>query len=299
MEVSQPTADNTSASPFQSLPGSTLSAPDDMASEKLSPEVVNTDEQQQQPVYIPGKSLPSTLSQQTAEVLCTPASVSSQGESGSVQHDAAGICQEHSSGSVSDVQCCHTAAADARQNAACGPSAEPLQQLAAAMLWHRDAVFPHQHSGLQIQADAELADTEEVPGTPSQSSSEVDAERILQQNADSCSCAAAFGHLRHLQIEGSSSGLSSCQSECMSSAELGAVAADGDKHDARQPNMPAGVPTSSWVDRPSSADHSSEACSGDLMVTYQHLTPLTDTARCAKCLLHDISPSTCGYPFSG
>lgn len=276
MEVSQPTADNTSASPFQSLPGSTLSAPGDLASEQLSPEMLNTDEQQQQPLYIPGKSLPSTLSQQTAEVLCTPASVSGQGESGSLQHDAAGICQEHSSGSVSDVQCCHTAAADACQNAACGPSAELLQQLATAMLWHRDrdAVFPHQHSGLQIHADAQLADTEEVPGTPSQTSSEVDAERLLQQDADSCSCAAASGSLGHLQMEGSSSDLSSSESACASSAELGAVAADGDKHDARQPNMPAGVPTSSWVDRPSSGDHSLEACSGDLMVTLSTPHPI-------------------------
>ena len=279
VEGPQTTADDTSLHPSQQLSGSSLSASHHVALQHLLPEMVATHEQQQQPLCVPGESLPDTLSQQTAEVLCTPVSVSGQGESGSLQHGAAGIVQEHSSGSVSDVQCCHTAAADARQNAACGPSAEPLQKLATAMLWHRDAVYRHQDSELQIHVDAQLPDTEEVSGTPSQSSSEVYTERILQQSSDSCSCAAASGLLGHLQIEVSTSDLSSSGSECASSAELRVAAADGDRQDAWQPNVLAGIITNSFLERPSSSDHSSGACSGDLMLACQQLILNSSTAH--------------------
>lgn len=272
VEAPQTTASNTSPCPSQPLSGSSLFVPDHMAVQHLSPGVVATHEQQQQhSLYVPGNGLLDTQSQHTAEVLRTPASVNGQGESASLQHGAAGVWQQHSSGSVSDGQCPQTAANEAWQNDVCGPSAEPLQKSHTAMLWHRDAVYHHQHSGLQVHVDAQLADTEEVPGTPSQSSSEVDAERVLQQNADSCNCTAASGHLGHLDMEGSTSGLSSRESECVSSAELGAVIAGGDRQDAQQPSILAGVPTSSWFDRPTSSDHSSEACSGDLMLACEQL----------------------------
>lgn len=290
VEAPQTTADGSSSSQSQPLSGSSLSAPDHVAVQHLSPQVVATHEQQQQPLSVPGKSFVDTLSQHTAEVLSTPASVSGQGESGSLQHGAAGIFKERGSGSASDVQLPQTAAADAWRNDMCSPSAEPLQKLATALLWHRDAVYRQQHSGLQMHTDAQLAHTEEVPGTPSQSSSEVDAKRTLQQDADSCSCAAASGHLGQLQMEGSSSGLSSSESACASSGELGADAADSGKQDAKQPNMLAGAPTSSWCDRPSSSDHSSEACSGDFVVACQQLIP--GTASCLNVLLQALSLST-------
>ena len=295
MEVPQPTADDTSSSQSQPLSGSSLSAPPGAALQKLSPEMVATHEQQQQPSCVPGKGLSNTLSQQTAELLCNPAIVNGQGESGSLQHGTAGMCQEHSCDSASDVRFPQTAAAEAKHDDMCSPSVDPLQNLAAAMLWHRDAVFPHQYSGLQIHVGAQLADTEEVSGTPSQSSSEVDAERMVQQSADSCSCAAGSAHLGQLQMEGSTSDLSSNGSECASSAELGAVAADGDKQDALQPSMFDTVPISSWNDRPSSSDHSLEACSGDLMLACQQVLLSNSLHQqravcicCKACPCHDM-----------
>lgn len=265
VEEPQTTADVASSGLFQPLSGHILSAANQVALPKLAPEVVMPDkQQQQQPAYAQCKSDVATLSWQTAEAPCTSASGSSQGESDSLhqlQHGEAGACQEHGSGSIPDAEPPQIAAAEAGQNCT---SAESLNELPAAAMQHNNVVHLCQQSGLlsyHMYFDTQLDGNEDVPGTPSPCGSEDGDGRSVQQHADSG--AIGCGHMEQHQYAASTSGIASSESECSSSADLDAPAAECDKQAGCQPAVFDHNSTSSWVNRPSSGDHVAEACSGD------------------------------------
>ena len=264
VEVPQSTAEETCSGLSQPLSGHSLSAAHHTSLSKPAPEVVMPDTQQpQQPSYAPCKSDLATLGCQIAGAPCTSASGSGQDESQplqQLQHSEAGGCQGHGCGSISDAEFPQIAAAEADQSYA---SAETLTDLPAATMQHNDVVHPCQQSGLlsnQMYC-AQLNGSEDAPEMPSQSSSDFNAERSVQQHADSY--AVPHGHVEQRQFVGFTSGLSSSQSECSSSAEVEAIATECDIQSGRQLVVDGDIPTSSWVNRPSSGGHPSEVGSGD------------------------------------
>lgn len=286
-EAAQSTADETSSGLSQSLSGNSLSAAHQVALPKLATGVVMRDkqQQQQQPAYAPCEDHSNTV---TAEAPCNSASGSIVGESHplqQLQRSEAGASQEHGCGSIADAESPHVIAAEAEQNCT---SAELLSELPAATMQQSDVVHVCQQSGLlsnQMYICPQLEGSH-IPGAPSQPSSDVHAGGGSQQHADSC--ASACGHMKQRQYVGSTSGLSSCDSECSQSAEPDAVATEYDKQACCQLDVSDGMPTSSWVHRPSFSDHVSEACSGDQLVACHQLTAARVNCHHCAVLLSDV-----------
>ena len=274
-EAPQSTADETSSGLSQTLSGSSVSAAHQVALPKLAtagvmPDKQQQQQQQQQPAY---SSCENHIDTVTAEAPCTSASGSVVGQPHplqQLQHNEAGASQEHGCGSIADAESPHVIAAEAEQN--CTSAESPSERVPAATVQQIDVVHICQQSGLlsnQMYICAQL-EASHIPEAPSQPSSDVHAGGGLQQHADSC--ASACGHMKQRQYVGSTSGLSSCDSECSQTAEPDAVATEYDKQACCQLDVSDGMPTSSWVHRPSLSDHVSEACSGDQMVACHQLT---------------------------
>ena len=279
------TADETSSGLSQPL-SSILSAAHQMASPKLAHGVVLPDkqqQQQQQPAFAPCKRHINTLGWQTVEASCTSVSGSIESDSlQQLQHTQAGACQEHGFGNVQDAELPQIAAAEAGQNCT---SAESSSKSPAATMQHMDVVQTCQQLGLlSNQTLGPQPDgSKDVPGMLSQCGSEVEAGGSEQQHADSC--AVACGHIKQRRYIGSISSLSSSHSECFSSAELDADAAQYDEQAGCLSAAFDVMPTNSWVGRSSLSSHASGASSGDQMVAHQQLAAArVDCHHCAVLL---------------
>ena len=254
-------ADDTSSSLSQPLSGSPLSAVCRVA--LPSPALVTEKEQL---LNTRSEACSSTAMLQPAETSSTSAG-SGWGESDSLQQlqqCELGTCQERNSGSFSHTEFPEAAAAEAWQSSMCDPPAESLNERAAAAMQHGGVVQLNHHFTLlstQMFLDGSLLpDTEDASDTPSQSTSEVDAETSVQHQDNG---AYAAGNLVQHQFVGSVSGYSSSESECSSPAELDAAAAGCDRQAGWPLAVSGAIPKSSWLDRPPSSDDASESSSGD------------------------------------